>query len=188
MREIAKATIEMAARGDTTAFEEIYKQCSSTVYTIALGVTRNRQDAEEATQDVFVKVFHGLKNFRFSSSFNTWLYRIAINTAINIYRKHARHGAALLQYDELKDTRKVVPDTQEEEADRGDVAARVAALLDNISPEHRSCIVLREIEGLNYKEMAGVLSIPLNTVRSRLKRAREAIIAYCRKEGIRYEL
>ena len=60
MREIAKATIEMAARGDTTAFEEIYKQCSSTVYTIALGITRNRQDAEEAAQDVFVKVFRGL--------------------------------------------------------------------------------------------------------------------------------
>ncbi len=188
MREIAKSTIEMAARGDMTAFEEIYKQCSSTVYTITLGVTRNRQDAEEATQDVFVKVFRNLKNFRFGSSFSTWLYRIAINTAINIYRKHARHGATPLQYNELKDIRKVVPDMQQQEMQRQDVAARVAALLDNISPEHRSCIVLREIEGFDYKEMSGVLKIPLNTVRSRLKRAREALIAYCRKEGVRYEL
>ena len=188
MLKIEKSTIEMAAHGDMNAFEEIYKQCSSTVYTIALGVTRNRQDAEEATQDVFVKVFRGLKNFRFGSSFSTWLYRIAINTAINIYRKHARHGAAALQYDELKDTRTMVPDTWQKETQRQDVSARVATLMDNISPEHRSCIVLREIEGFNYKEMADVLSIPLNTVRSRLKRAREALIAYCRKEGIRYEL
>jgi RNA polymerase sigma-70 factor (ECF subfamily) len=188
MREIAKSTIEMAARGDMAAFEEIYKQCSPTVYTIAFGVTRNRQDAEEATQDVFVKIFRGLKNFRFGSSFSTWLYRITVNTAINIYRKHARRGVESSQYDELKDTRTVVPDMQRQETDRKDVGARVAALLDNISPENRSCIVLREIEGFDYKEMAGVLKIPLNTVRSRLKRAREALIAYCRKEGIRYEL
>ena len=188
MREIAKSTIEMAACGDMTAFEEIYKQFSSTVYTIALGITRNRQDAEEAAQDVFVKVFRGLNNFRFGSSFNTWLYRITVNTAINLYRKRARHGAGSLQYDEGKDTRTVMPGIQRQETERQDVKARVAALLDNISPEHRSCIVLREIEGLNYKEMAGALSIPLNTVRSRLKRAREALIAYCRKEGICYEL
>ena len=188
MQEIDKSTIEMAAGGDITAFEEIYKQCSSTVYTIALGVTRNRQDAEEATQDVFVKVFRGMKNFRFGSSFSTWLYRISINTAINVYRKHARHGAASLQYDEMKDTRTVDPDIQRHNTQQQDVKARVAALLDNISPEHRSCIVLREIAGLDYKEMAGALSIPLNTVRSRLKRAREALVAYCRKEGIRYEL
>ena len=77
---------------------------------------------------------------------------------------------------------------RQQETLRQDAAARVAALLDNISPEHRSCIVLREIEGLDYKEMAGALNIPLNTVRSRLKRAREALIAHCRKEGIRYEL
>ncbi len=189
MREIDKNTVEMAASGDMAAFEDIYKQFSSTVYTISLGVTRNRQDAEEATQDVFVKVFRGLKNFRFGSSFGTWLYRITMNTAINIHRKHARRGVTSLSYDELKDTRTAAPAIQHEEVERQDAAPRrVSAILDNISPEHRSCIMLREIEGLDYREMAGALSIPLNTVRSRLKRAREAIIAYCRKEGIRYEL
>ena len=188
MQEIAKKTIEMAARGDMASFEEIYKQFSSTVYTIALGITRNRQDAEEATQDVFVKVFRGLKDFRFGSSFNTWLYRITVNTAINVYRKHAWHKTASLQYDESKDTRMAAPDMQRQEVMRQDLEARVGALLNNISPEHRSCIVLREIEGLDYKEIAGILSIPLNTVRSRLKRAREALMAYCRKEGISHEM
>jgi len=188
MQEIERNTIEMAAGGDIAAFEEIYKQCSSTVYTLAFGITRNRQDAEEATQDVFIKVFRGLKNFRFGSSFGTWIYRIAVNTAINLYHKRARRGAASLQYDEIKDAQPEAPDMRQKEIRREDAAASVAAILENVSPEHRSCIMLREIEGLNYKEMAGTLKIPLNTVRSRLKRAREALIAYCRKEGIRYEL
>jgi len=188
MREMAKSTIEAAASGDMTAFEEIYKQCSQTVYTIALGITRNRQDAEETTQDVFVKVFREIKNFRFDSSFGTWLYRIAVNTAINVYRKRTRNGGTSLQYDELKDTRTVAPVIQRQDAERHDASKRVTALLDNLSPEHRSCIVLREIEGFDYNEIAGVLGIPLNTVRSRLKRAREALVAYCRKEGIRYEM
>ncbi len=188
MREIAKETIEMASRGDINAFEEIYRHYSSRVYTVALGITRNQQDAEEATQDVFVKAFRSLKNFRFGSSLGTWLHRITINTAITIYNKRARHGAASLQYDETKDTQTATPSMRQNEAARQDAKARVAAILDNISPEHRSCIVLREIEGFNYKEMADTLSIPLNTVRSRLKRAREALVAYCRKEGIRYEL
>ncbi|MDO8535686.1 MAG: sigma-70 family RNA polymerase sigma factor [Candidatus Omnitrophota bacterium] len=188
MREIAKNTIEMAGRGDIYAFEEIYKQYSSTVYTIALGITRNHQNAEEATQDVFFKIYRGINTFRFGSSFGTWLYRITVNTAINVYNKNARRDVNTLPYDELKDARMVTAEIRKETADKQDATARVAMLMDNISPEHRSCIILREIEGLDYKEMANVLSIPINTVRSRLKRARESLIAYCRKEGIRYEL
>jgi len=188
MRDIEKSVIEAAAGGDIDAFEEIYKHYSSTVYTLAFGVTRNREDAEEAAQDIFVKVFCNLKDFRFGSSFGTWLYRITMNTAINICRKRSRHGAAAAQYDELKDAQIAAPETQRDQARRQDIEARVTALLDNISPEHRSCIVLREIEGFDYKEMSDILKIPLNTVRSRLRRAREALIAYCRKEGISYEL
>jgi len=188
MREIDKDIINMAARGDTTALEEIYKQYSSTVYTIALGITRDRQDAEEATQDVFIKVFRSLNDFRFGSSFGTWLYRISVNTAINVYRKHARRVTMSIPYDELKDSGMAAPQIQQNETRQQDAAARVTALLDNLSPEHRACITLREIEGLDYKDIAGVLKIPLNTVRSRLKRAREALAAYCQKEGLGYEL
>jgi len=183
MREIAKSTIELAAHGDMAAFEDIYKEFSSTVYTLAFGVTQNQQDAEEATQDVFVKIFRSLKNFRFDSSFSTWLYRITMNTAINIYRKRKNHGLSFTNYDEPSDIQLAAPDISKDQRDRADAAARVAELLKNINPEHRACIVLREIEGLDYKEMADVLGIPLNTVRSRLKRAREALVAYCRKGG-----
>jgi RNA polymerase sigma-70 factor, ECF subfamily len=188
MRKIANSAIEKAATGDMGAFEEIYREFSSTVYTIALGITRDRQDAEEVTQDVFVKVFRGLKDFRFGSSFGTWLYRITMNTAINMYHKRARHGRESIRYDDVKDALPPGADTAKEEMERQDASARITELLKHISPEYQPCIMLREIEGLDYREIANILSIPLNTVRSRLKRAREALTAYCRKEGLQHAL
>jgi len=188
MREIARETIELAAGGDIAAFEDIYKAFSSTVYTVALGVTRNAQDAEEAAQDVFVKVYRNLKDFRFGSSFGTWVYRITMNTAINIYRSKARHRAfGMADYAEVKDNIPDPHDTTKEEVERHHTAESVDRILDKMSPEHRLCITLREIEGLDYKEMAGILRIPLNTVRSRLKRARAAMAA-CAKEGLDHGL
>lgn len=184
MKEISREIVEKAAAGDMRAFEEIYREFSSSVYTIALGITRGRQDAEEVTQDVFIKVFRRLNGFMFESSFGTWLYKITVNTAINKYRTRSRHGMEAASYDEVKDALPPGPDTVHKDMERQDASARVAELLQNISPEHRSCIVLREIEGLDYRQIADVLSIPLNTVRSRLKRAREALVAYCRKEGL----
>ena len=188
MREIAREIIESAANGDMNAFEEIYKTFSSTVYTVAMGITGHAQDAEEAAQEVFIKVFRGLKYFKFNSSFGTWLYRITMNTAINIYRSRVRRGGETVNYDEAKVCSSAAPDLSKEARDRDHAVRLVSVLLKNISPNHRSCIVLREIEGLDYKEISAVLKIPLNTVRSRIKRGREAMIAYSRKEGISYEL
>jgi RNA polymerase sigma-70 factor (ECF subfamily) len=186
MREIAKETIELAAGGDICAFEEIYKAFSSTVYTVALGVTRDSRDAEEAAQDVFLKVFRGLKRFNFGSSLGTWIYRITMNTAINVYRSQARRRACgMVDYDEIKDS---IPDERDmsgEDIEKRHVAEIVDKLLGEMSPEHRACIVLREIGGLDYKEIADILKIPLNTVRSRLKRARAAMAACAQKPAYR---
>ena len=184
MREIAKETIELAAGGNILAFEEIYKAFSSTVYTVALGVTRDSRDAEEATQDVFVKKFKGLKRFRYGSSLGTWIYRITMNTSINIYRRGARRRVfGMVDYDEVKDNIPDSRDASKEEIERQHAAESVDRILKNLSHEHRLCLVLREIEGLDYKEMAQVLKIPLNTVRSRLKRARLAMAELAQKEG-----
>jgi len=189
MREIDKKTIELAAGGDIGAFEEIYKAFSSTVYTVALGVTRDRRDAEEATQDVFVKVFLGLKRFKFGSSLGTWIYRITTNTAINIYRSGRRHRAfGTADYDEIKDN---IPDRRDifkEDIEKSHARRSIDRILSKLSPEHRLCIVLREIEELDYKEMAQILGIPLNTVRSRLKRARAAMAVCVQKEGLDHGL
>jgi len=188
MKEIAKEIIEAATGGDMSAFEEIYKTFSPMVYTVAINITAQTQDAEEATQEVFVKVFRGLKYFKFKSSFGTWIYRITMNTAINIYRSRSRRQTEAVSYDGLKVFEPAAPDDSKAGRERDHAAWLTAKILENISPEHRSCIVLREIEGLDYSEISEVLKIPLNTVRSRLKRAREAMIAYIRKEGLSYEL
>lgn len=186
MRQIARDIIEKAMLGDMSAFEEIYKSFSSTVYTLAFNITHNRQDAEEAAQDVFIKIFRNLKYFKFESSFGTWVYRIAMNSAINIYRARARRGQKTANIDEIGDVADPLFSASKDTLDRENAESKVAELLKSLSPEHRSCIVLREIEGLDYKEIAEILKVPLNTVRSRLKRARESLIAYCRKEGFRY--
>lgn len=186
MREIAKDIIEKAAAGDIGAFEEVYKAFSSTVFTIAFGVTRDRQDAEEVTQDVFVKIFRRLRSFKFESSFGTWVYRIAVNTAINKYRSRANYKQKTVGLEAGGEI--AGPDIAKDRFDRESAGSKVAELLGHLSPEHRSCMILRELEELDYKEIAGVLRIPLNTVRSRLKRAREALVGYCRKGGVRYGL
>lgn len=188
MREIPKEIIEKAGMGDMGAFEEIYKVFSPAVYTIALGITRNRQDAEEATQDVFVKIFRTLNSFKFRSSFGTWIYRIASNAAINIYNARARHRRRASGIDGLES----IPDSKSENArdaiQRESAAIEVSALLKVLNPEQRSCIVLRELQGLGYSEIAETLRVPVNTVRSRLKRAREALVAHCRKGGLSHGL
>jgi RNA polymerase sigma-70 factor (ECF subfamily) len=177
MHQIDKEIIRMAAVGDMDAFRQIYKIFSSTVYTIAFNITRNRQDAEEATQDVFVRVHRKLGDFQFGSSFGTWIYRIAVNTAINMYHNRKNHRQKVSSLDEIGDAAIPVSNITKDDLDRKSAESNVRGLLGHLSSEHRSCIVLRELEGLDYKEMADVLRIPLNTVRSRLKRARQALIA-----------
>ena len=187
MKEIPVPTLKAAAGGDMKAFEEIYKAISGFVYSIALRITNNGSDAEEVTQDVFLKIHQNLKNFRFRASFRTWLYRISANTAISVYRRRAAENRRRGDYDIALKTKAAV-DTAGGNIDREYNNSLVTRLLGILSPEQRACIVLREMENLSYKEIAGVLKININTVRSRLKRARENIIAQGQKEVILNEL
>jgi RNA polymerase sigma-70 factor (ECF subfamily) len=189
MRKIDRQTIELAANGDVSAFEDIYRAFSSAVYTIAIGITRDRGDAEEAAQDVFLKVHRNLKSFRFGSSLGTWIYKITVNAAVNVYRRRRRNK--ILETVDSGSIENTIADTGDFPGDTYDkrlAVERAGKILDKLSPEHRSCVILREIEGLDYKDMANVLGVPLGTVRSRLKRAREAMAALAAKEGINHEL
>ena len=103
MVDISKDIIMKSALGDVGAFEEIYRTFSSAVYNIALNITRNREDAEEAAQDACVGVFKQLKCFKFESSFGTWVYRITVNSAINIYNARLRHRKGKVCLDEVDD-------------------------------------------------------------------------------------
>jgi len=187
IHDISRELLLRSIQGDMTAFEEVYRATSGFVYSVALRILHNNADAEEVTQDVFVKVYRGLNNFRFKSSFRTWVYRIAVTTALNRYRSskaEACHLADFIAQEPPVPSGRATP----EELDRHDAEGRMMALLETLNPDQKACIVLREIEGLSYQEIAGILRVPVNTVRSRLKRSREALLAFRRKEGRDHEM
>ncbi|MBU4376626.1 MAG: RNA polymerase sigma factor [Candidatus Omnitrophica bacterium] len=181
MRDIDSDILKRAAGGDIEAFEDIYRSFSGFVYNVALGITRDRSDAEEVTQDVFIKAYRGLRGFRFGSSLKTWIYRIAANEALNRYNKSKKEQSRRLNYDDNIEAEPAAGSGREEIM-QSDSEKRFAALLEKLDQNQRACLVLREIEGLSYKDIADVLRIPVNTVRSRLKRARQALLEKARKE------
>jgi RNA polymerase sigma-70 factor (ECF subfamily) len=175
MQEIAKDLLSAAAKGDIKAFEKIYKISSGFVYSVAYRVTNSSDSAEDVTQEVFLKIYNNLKDFKFRSSFKTWIYRITVNTSINAYRKKTKDLTRKADYD--KALRYVpAPGGVEEAVDRNEDKEQIKSLLAKLNPGQRACIILREIEDLSYKEIAAALKININTLRSRLKRARQALL------------
>ena len=187
MEDLSTRLIEQAARGSMEAFEKIYKVTSLFVYNVAFRITNNTEDAEEVTQDVFIKVYRNLKNFRFQASLKTWMYRITVNTTMNACKKISKDKGRRADYDIAVKTQ-YVSGSQEKAIERKENEHAIAALLGTLNSDQRACIVLREIEGLNYKEIADALKTNINTVRSRLKRARQALSAHRKGEVVKNEL
>ena len=147
---------------------------------MALRITNNGPDAAEATQDVFMKVYRNLKEFQFRSSLKTWIYRITVNTALNYYKKNLRYAGHQVEFDPAVEYG-CATDPAEALIEQEEKEKIVSDLLNTLVPQQRACIVLREIEGLSYEEIADTLKINLNTVRSRLKRARQKLMGLAEK-------
>ena len=179
MEDISRDIVEQAKTGNIQAFENIYRAVSGFVYTLALRITNNAQEAEEVTQDVFMKIYHNLNTFGYRSAFRTWVYRIAVNTALNASKKFSRSMRGRQDFEDVIDSQ-VAPVNKEDEPGRQEEQKlqkqRRESLLAELNPEQRMCITLREINGLSYEEIAQAMHININTVRSRLKRAREALL------------
>jgi RNA polymerase sigma-70 factor, ECF subfamily len=172
---------------DIKSFEELYKKHSGFVYSVAMRVSQNSADAQEITQDVFMKIYRGLNDFQGRSSLRTWIYRITVNTALNQCRKANRLPVTGDEYDYALENA-VAVNSSTETLDKHDKEAQLSALIGVLSPEQRTVIILREIEGLSYQEIAESVNIPVNTVRTRLKRAREALMERGRKGAMSYEM
>lgn len=181
MDEIPDNIITAAAQGDAAAFERIYRGCAGQVYSTAFRIVNNRECAAEVTQEVFITVYRKLPSFAFRSSFSTWLYRISVNAAIDRARKTTREQGRTVAYDEQTMAGETTT-TAEDALDREPARQLITRLLAALNPDQRACIVLRNIDGLSYEEIAATLKINVNTVRSRLKRAREKLIALRGKE------
>lgn len=163
--------IEAALKGDSAAFGSLVQKYQDRLYNTVLHLVGSAEDARDVVQDAFVKAFLKLETFRRTSAFYTWLYRIAFNTAMSGGRRRTmrsldeRHDCG----EEPVDTEGAAPGDRLEQEE---LASQVHAALDTLSDEHRVVIVLRDLDGRGYDEIAAILELPLGTVRSRLHRAR----------------
>lgn len=177
MKNIPDELIQRAATGDEAAFEEIYRLASGFVYAVSYRVTGKRHDAQEVTQDVFLKVHANLKKFEKGTYFKAWIYRITVNTAINCYNRNKRRWSREADLEGMVETSGESGDA-EKNIEKEEREKRVDEMLTRLGPEQRACLILREIEGLSYEEISAALKVKLNTVRTRIKRARETILGH----------
>ena len=184
MQELSDDIIIRAREGDIGSFEIIYKATAGFVYNVAYRIVHNAQDAEEVTQEVFLNVHQKLKNFRLESSLKTWIYRITVNCAINYSKRETRVREKKTEYYGNLNPWQLLSDSASENHRHKEITELFLKIL---NPDQRICVVLRSIEGLSYQQIADTLKISINTVRSRLKRAREKLLAM-RREVISDEL
>jgi len=158
--------------GDSAAFGQLVGEYQDRLYNSLLRVLGSAEDAADIVQDAFVQAYTKLDTFRGTSAFYTWLYRIAFNLAMS----HARKGHKATSLDGMKALAGDEPMDGQPTAETGvlmqERAELVHAALAELNMEHRQIIVLREIDGLRYDEIADILALPVGTVRSRLFRAR----------------
>jgi RNA polymerase sigma-70 factor (ECF subfamily) len=174
--------VKRAQEGDRDAFRELVENYQRKVYSICYGMLKDNDDALDVSQEVFVKVYRYLEKFNHQSSFYTWLYRITHNTCIDYIRKNTR--VRKVEYDdrigrdadEIEGGEHVLPSTLGLNPDkvygRKELREKMLEALETLSEKHRTILILREVEGLSYEEMAEVLNISKGTVMSRLYHAR----------------
>lgn len=172
------ALVDKAKAGDRKAFGVLVETYQQRVYAIAFGILRSRDDAWDAAQEAFVKAYKNLHRFEGNSAFYTWLYRITYNLSIDHLRDRKRRERADLTEtkkleEALRRTGKKPAGDPDESADRRELTAVLHEAMSKLSDKHRAIIVLREIEGLSYEEIADVLKISKGTVMSRLFHARK---------------
>lgn len=185
-REVDQQLVERAQRGDKHAFELLVIKYQRRLGRLISRFVRDSAEAEDVTQEAFIKAYRALPAFRGESAFYTWLYRIGINTAKNYLVALGRRAPTSTQFDseESEDFEgaDLLQDmnTPENELMSKEVADVVNSTLQKLPEDLRTALTLREIEGLSYEEIAEIMNCPIGTVRSRIFRARETIAANLR--------
>lgn len=169
-------TVRRAQLGDAEAFEAVYHACVERVFALCLRICADRVRAEELTQDVFVRAWRKLRSFRGDSRFSTWLHRLAVNVAVDSMRSDRRRGARfVLGIDRDVVSRTPAGPFPEDPAERVTARVQLERAVASLPPGARTVLVLRDIEGLEYKEVARVTGLALGTVKAQLFRARRLL-------------
>ncbi|PKO36459.1 MAG: RNA polymerase sigma factor RpoE [Betaproteobacteria bacterium HGW-Betaproteobacteria-6] len=185
-REIDQVLVERAQGGDKPAFDQLVSKYQRKLGRLLSRFIRDPAEVEDVSQEAFIKAYRALPSFRGDSAFYTWLYRIGINTAKNYLVSQGRRAPTTTEYDndeaETFDDASQLRDinTPESLFLTKQIGQTINAAMDALPEELRTAIVLREIDGMSYEEIAGIMDCPIGTVRSRIFRAREAVAAKLR--------
>ena len=172
-----------AQQGDVHAFDELVERYHGKIYGLTYNMTSNREDAEDLTQEVFVKAYQALPRFKGKSSFYTWLYRIAVNKTINYRKKRNRKRALSLdQFDQEIKTDEVYHDLTSKGSPLRNVSLtelqkKMNEALLTLSEKHRTVVVMHDMQGIPHEEIAKVVGASVGTIRSRLFYARRQMQA-----------
>lgn len=181
--------VERVQHGDVKAFEMLVVKYQRRIERLISRMVRDKDLVEDIGQETFIRAYRAMPKFRFESAFYTWLYRIAVNTAKKFLLELKRDPTVSESYLKSGDEEDETSRTENEPTDSGtpdallaskEIAGAVNAAVEALSEDLRQAIVLREIEGLSYEEIAETMNCPIGTVRSRIFRAREAIASRLR--------
>jgi RNA polymerase sigma-70 factor (ECF subfamily) len=186
--------VKRAQKNDLAAFEELVVLYQNKVYTLCVRLAGNHADAQDIAQEAFINAYRALGSFRNEADFGTWLHRITVNAWLNFQRKNSGRQPVSLDETHLDESGSVMQREVAaldgdplQELEEKEFRGLVRAVLNDLTEEHRAVLVLREIEGYSYEEVAQMLGCSLGTVKSRLNRAREVMrrrmIALARETG-----
>lgn len=174
--EVGREVVERLQRGDRAALAQVFMVYGDRIFNTCRRITGSHADAEDATQEVFLRILHKSSSFTGQSRFSTWLFRVAVNHTINLCRKAAsRRHRAIVDLDQEATPQELYPGPLQRAVDLEERQLLDEAL-QLLPPDQRSIVVLRELEGLTYAEIAEILDLPAGTVTSRLVRGRQRLL------------
>lgn len=188
MIENEENLLKKSKNGDIEAFEELIKGYQKKVFNIALRMIGDYEDASELAQEVFIKIFKSIRNFKEESTFSTWVYKITTNVCLDELRKRKNKRIISLdeeiKHDSGESQIQIVDPGLSPEAllEKKEIKKAVIEAIEELSPEHRIVIIYREMQGLNYEDIARIVKCPVGTVKSRINRARQEL-----KEILKYK-
>lgn len=171
--------IQKAQKGDTNAFGTLVASYEKFIFNVACKMFSNSEDAADIAQEALIKVYKNIDKFDFNSSFSTWLYRITVNACIDeMRRRKGKESFSIDAEDEESGLTVQIEDTSlgaEEKVIQNETVSEVRAAIDKLSDEHKTVIILRDLQDMTYEQVAQTLDISIGTVKSRLARARKSL-------------
>jgi RNA polymerase sigma-70 factor (ECF subfamily) len=180
--------VERSKGGDLAAFEELVVMYQKQIYNLGYRMMGNEEDACDMAQEAFLKAFKSIRKFTGRSSFGTWVYRIAVNVCIDELRKRKRVKLYPVVHNDNPENGggKLITDTgdlPEDRIERRETREQVQRAINRLAEEHRVIIILRDIQGKSYQEIADILNLNIGTVKSRISRARQSLKEELLRQG-----